>query len=336
MSKVELSRRGFLKGTLAATGAAMAGTAAHAGDIPEKWQQPKCSGWSWEKPAAKIAPEQIKKTVDTDVVVIGAGLAGFAAALAAAQEGAKVVLVEKTRGWSCRGGHITAFNSSLQKKMGIDIDAAEIVRRLVAWGQGRMDERLLWMFARKCGDCMDWAIDIAGKHDTNVTLWEGYYKGPTYTEFPVTHFFYNKNINLDYTYGNSEGIGNVALMPCFEEELKKAGVTLMYRTSAVQFLQDANKRVTGLIAGRPNNYTQINAAKGVIIATGCYGSNEEMRKAFAPYSLHADAQIYFPTKSNTGDAHIMAMQVGGVMQKNDNHAATVHFCLLYTSPSPRD
>ena len=95
MSKVELSRRGFLKGTLAATGAAMAGTAAHAGDIPEKWQQPKCSGWSWEKPAAKIAPEQIKKTVDTDVVVIGAGLAGFAAALAAAQEGAKVVLVEK-------------------------------------------------------------------------------------------------------------------------------------------------------------------------------------------------------------------------------------------------
>ena len=324
MSKVELSRRGFLKSTLAATGAAMAGTAAHAGDIPEKWQQPKCSGWSWEKPAPKIAPEQIKKTVNPDVVVIGAGLAGFAAALAAAQEGAKVVLVEKTRGWSCRGGHITAFNSSLQKKMGIDIDAAEIVRRLVAWGQGRMDERLLWMFARKCGDCMDWAIDIAGKHDTNVTLWEGYYKGPTYTEFPVTHFFYNKNINLDYTYGNSEGIGNVALMPCFEEELKKAGVTLMYRTPAVQFIQDANKRVTGLIAGRPNNYTQINAAKGVIIATGCYGSNEEMRKAFAPYSLHADAQIYFPTKSNTGDAHIMAMQAGGVMQKNDNHAATVH------------
>lgn len=60
MSKVELSRRGFLKSTLAATGAAMAGTAAHAGDIPEKWQQPKCSGWSWEKPAPKIAPEQIK------------------------------------------------------------------------------------------------------------------------------------------------------------------------------------------------------------------------------------------------------------------------------------
>ena len=84
MSKVELSRRGFLKSTLAATGAAMAGTAAHAGDIPEKWQQPKCSGWSWEKPAPKIAPEQIKKTVNTDVVVIGAGLAGFAAALAAA------------------------------------------------------------------------------------------------------------------------------------------------------------------------------------------------------------------------------------------------------------
>ena len=101
--------------------------------------------------------------------------------------------------------------------MGIDIDAAEIVRRLVAWGQGRMDERLLWMFARKCGDCMDWAIDIAGKHDTNVTLWEGYYKGPTYTEFPVTHFFYNKNINLDYTYGNSEGIAMSRSCPALKK-----------------------------------------------------------------------------------------------------------------------
>ncbi len=322
---IELSRRGFLKGSLATAGAAVASGAAFAGDIPEKWAAPKCSGWSWEKPLEKIPDNQIQKTIDTQVLVIGAGLAGFAAALSAAQEGAKVVLIEKTKGWSCRGGHITAFNSKLQQKMGINVDATEIVRRLVAWGQGRLDERLLWMFAEKSGDCMDWAIDIAAKHDTNVTMWEGYYKGPTYTEFPVTHFFYNKNINLSYTYGNSEGIGNVALMPCFEAELQKAGVEILYRMPAVQIIRGADGRVTGVIAGRrAGNYTRINASKGVIIATGCYGSNEEMRKAFAPYSLRADASIYFPTKSNTGDGHIMAMQIGGVMQKNDNHAATVH------------
>ena len=321
---VALSRRGFLKGTLATAGVALAG-ASHAGDIPAEWAKPKCSNWSWEKPMEKIPADQIKKTVDTDVVVIGAGLAGFSAALSAAEEGAKVVVVEKTRSWSARGGHITAFGSKVQKSMKVNVDVAEIVRRLIAWGQGRMDERLLWMFAKKCGACMDWAVDLAAKNDVKVTLWEGYYKGPTYTEFPVTHFFYNKDVSLDYTYGNSTGIGNVVLMPCFEKELKAKGVNIMYRTPAVQLIREKNNgRVTGLIVGRRGNYTRINAKKGVIIATGCYASNMEMRKCYSPYSLRVDAQIYYPTKSNTGDGHIMAMQIGGVMQKNDNHAATVH------------
>ena len=90
---VALSRRGFLKGTLATAGVALAG-ASHAGDIPAEWAKPKCSNWSWEKPMEKIPADQIKKTVDTDVVVIGAGLTGFSAALSAAEEGAKVVVVE--------------------------------------------------------------------------------------------------------------------------------------------------------------------------------------------------------------------------------------------------
>ena len=163
--------------------------------------------------------------------MIGAGLTGFSAALSAAEEGAKVVVVEKTRSWSARGGHITAFGSKVQKSMKVNVDAAEIVRRLIAWGQGRMDERLLWMFAKKCGACMDWAVDLAAKNDVKVTLWEGYYKGPTYTEFPVTHFFYNKDVSLDYTYGNSTGIGNVVLMPCFEKELKAKGVNMQLRSA---------------------------------------------------------------------------------------------------------
>ena len=200
-----LTRRNFFRIAGAASAAAAAAPAAIAGDIPEKWREPKCSGWSWEKPAAPIPAEQIKKTVETDVVVIGAGLAGVAAAIGAREEGAEVALIEKTKSWSARGGHITAFGSKTQKELGVKTDYAEIIRRLIFWGQGRMDERLLWMFARKSGACMDWAIDMCAKNDVKVTLWEGYYKGPNYTEFPVTHFFYNKDVSLDYTYGNSMG-----------------------------------------------------------------------------------------------------------------------------------
>lgn len=323
MSEIEMSRRGFIKGTLATAGVAAAG-GAFAGDVPAQWAAPKCTGWSWEKPMEKIPAGQIKKTIETDVAVIGAGLTGFAAALGAREEGADVVVVDKLRTWSARGGHITAIGTKLQDKLGVQVDAAEVVRRLIAWGQGRMDERLLWMFARKSGACFDWVADIAAKRGVGVSLWEGYYKGPTYTEYPVTHFFLDKNMSRDYTYGNSTGIGNVALMPALEAEIKERGIQLMYRTPAVQLIRGKDGRVTGLIAGRKGNYTRINAKKGVIIATGCYASNMEMRKRWSPYSLRVDAQIYFPAKSNTGDGHIMAMQVGGVMQRLEDHAATVH------------
>ncbi len=319
----KLSRRHLFQSAAAASAAVAA--PAFAGDIPEKWMAPKCTGWSWEQPAPAIPEAEIKETIETDVLVIGAGLAGAAAALAAREEGADVLLIEKTRSFGARGGHITGFGTKVQKELGVKIDYAEIVRRLISWGQGRMDERLLWMFARKSGACLDWAIDQCAKNDVKVTLWEGYYKGPTYTEYPVTHFFYNKDVSLDYTYGNSTGIGNVVLVPALLKEAEKKGVAIRYRTPAVQFIRpDQKGDVQGVIAGRKGNYIRILAKKGVIIASGCYGSNEEMRKRWAPYSLRVDAQIYFPTKSNTGDCHIMALQAGGAMQRLEDHAATVH------------
>ncbi len=320
----KLSRRNFFKVAGASTAIATASPLAFAGDMPEKWKEPKCSGWSWEKPVKPIADAQIKKTVETNVVVIGAGLAGVAAALAAREEGAEVALIEKTNSWGARGGHVTAFGTKVHKELGVKVDWAEIVRRLIAWGQGRMDERLLWMFAKKSGACMDWAIDKCAKNDVKVTLWEGYYKGPTYTEFPVTHFFYNKDVSLDYTYGNSTGIGNVVLVPAMLKEAEKLGVKTYFRMPAAQFVRNAKGDVEAVIAGRPGNYTRFVARKAVVIASGCYASNEEMRKCYSPYSLLADAQIYYPAKTNTGDCHIMAMQIGGAMQKVDNHAATVH------------
>ena len=180
------------------------------------------------------------------------------------------------------------------------------------------------MFARKSGACMDWAVDMCAKNDVKVTLWEGYYKGPTYTEFPVTHFFYNKDVSLDYTYGNSTGIGNVVLVPAMLKEAEKLGVKTFFRMPAVRFVKNAKGEVDTVIAGRKGNYTRFVARRGVVIASGCYASNEEMRKHWSPYSLRVDAQIYFPAKTNTGDCHIMAMQAGGAMQKLEDHAATVH------------
>ncbi|MCD8493142.1 MAG: FAD-binding protein [Geovibrio sp.] len=324
--KTKLSRRSFLKTGLA--GAAAAATAvsfpAIAAETKEGHPLPnECTQWSWEKPVKPIPDKQIKNTVTSDVVVIGAGLSGIAAALSAAEFGAKVQLMEKNSTWAARGGHITAFDSTVQKRMGIKNDYRQIIRDWIAWAQGRVDERLLWNFAEKAGACMDWAVGIGERYGLKVTMWEGYYKGPDYTEYPVTHFFHEENADLSYVYGNSTGIGNVTLVPALEKEAKSKGVVFNYGTPAVQILKDSSGKVTGLIAGKQGKYTKF-LAPSVIIATGDYASNNEMKKCFSPFSLKADAQIYFPNKCNTGDGLIMAMQAGGSMQRHEPHAAVIH------------
>ncbi|QIZ76285.1 FAD-dependent oxidoreductase [Ferrimonas lipolytica] len=321
------SRRSFLKGGAAAGAVAVAGVVpgvalASGGDVIG---HPAEEGhkWSWEQPVEPIPARHIKKEVDTDVLVIGAGLGGLSAAISARELGVKVDLIEKNKFPAFRGGHITAVDSSLQKKMGIENDSRQIIRELVYWAQGRVDEELIRTFFAKSGAAMDWAIDMGKKHDLDVTMWEGYYKGPDYTEQPVTHFFHEKGAELSYLYGNSKGIGNAALVPAMEKEARAQGVDIHYKTPSVQILRDEQGNTVGVIAGKKGKYTKFNTSK-VIIATGDYASNREMMQRYDPFALQADAQIYFPNKCNTGDGMIQAMQAGGAMQQHEPHAAVIH------------
>ena len=106
-----MSRRAFFG--LGATAAVAAGAAGLAGCAPAA--ETKDAGAQGGQMAAtgkatyewEIAPEpitDIASTVDTDILVIGAGLAGCACAAAAAEKGGKVTVVEKSSSWNGRGG----------------------------------------------------------------------------------------------------------------------------------------------------------------------------------------------------------------------------------------
>lgn len=325
-----VSRRSFIKGSaLGAAGLASAGyLVGCTGEQAPPSEGGADSGagkkWSWDTKPEAIPAAEIKKTVSADIVVVGAGLAGICASIGAAEEGAQVVVIDKNEISAARGGHITAFDSKVQKQLGVQNDYRQVIRRWIMWAQGRINEDLLWLFAHKSGACMDWVVDMVESRGLKVTMWEGYYKGPDYTEYPVTHIFYEDGADLSYVYGNSKGIGNVVLVPALENVAKEKGVQFDYKTPAVQLVREGTGAVTGVIAGSKGNYTQYNAGKGVIIATGDYASNDEMKECYAPYALNSDAQIYFPNKCNTGDGHIMAMQAGGVMQIAEPHAAVIH------------
>ena len=147
-----ISRRNFL------TGAAFAGVAAAgAGLVGCSPSQGGGEGTSGSEAAAtgearyewEIAPEpitDIAKTVDTDILVIGAGLAGCAMACSAAENGGKVTVVEKTSSWNGRGGGFGAINSRYMDELGIKVDKVNAKQHWIAQCASRANEDLIVKF----------------------------------------------------------------------------------------------------------------------------------------------------------------------------------------------
>ena len=325
------SRRDFLKFGALSTGAVALGAtgavthldAAESADLEKALAQPflKERGVAPSKNPAypntlpKVDPAQVKESVEADIIVIGAGLAGMCAAVSAAETGAKVIVLEKYKKPGARGGHITAFGSKFQEKHGItkDIPARQIAKELERWGQGRIDESLLRIFIEKSGACMDWLEDtLTPKGFQNGQWFEGC-KDPYYYEYPVTHIFRDKN-----------GIpGNGPMLDALVEIAKEKGAEVIFEARALKLIKEGAK-ATGVIAKTKTGYTLYTAKKGIILATGDYASNKDMVSYYSQTSSLADAQIYFPSKSNTGDGHMMAMDIGASMQRDANHAAVIH------------
>ena len=98
--------------------------------------------WTYHVPSSTIPEEDIKETFTTDVVVVGAGTSGKAAALSASQAGARVIQIDRHTTFRYSGGHIAAIDSRVQKKLGIKVDKDDVCLQLMRWAGNKPDQRL--------------------------------------------------------------------------------------------------------------------------------------------------------------------------------------------------
>jgi fumarate reductase flavoprotein subunit len=310
--KEKLGRRGFIKGAIASgVGTAASGTLALA---QKQAAAPACK-MSWEVAPPPIPPGEIKKTVTADVVVVGAGVSGVVTALSAAEGGAKVVVVEKMKKFSARGFDVAAVDSRLQKKMGIQIDVPTAIRALIKNCDKQVNEEFFWMFARYSGTVMDWMLDLIEPGGMYAKLSAARYQGPDYFEYPVTHHILGGPHEKEGAFSDAVEI--------FEKKAKEQGADFHYSTPAIRLLREGKGPVTGVIAGRAGSYTRFHATKGVVLATGDYGSNKEMLRYYCPLALYANLNVYTPPGGNVGDGHKMGLWAGAAMQKGI-HAPMIH------------
>ena len=321
----EISRRSFLKGAAAtAVSAALLGVTgskavmAHAeGEAPEAQET-----WYDAKYFAKPDPiTDIAETIETDVVVVGAGNGGLVAAASVVDLGAKLTLVEKNAMWITWAGEMGAYNTKLMKeKYGIEYteeEMLEISNEICRYAGYECDQRLinLWLF--NSGRTMDWFIDQMESKGVHMFL-ETDMKDCRFMNKPQTHTVYETFEELGPNY-----MGSQLANPKWVEIIEEKGGNIMWQHTAKQLVQDADGRVTGIIVqAKDGKYIQINAAKGVILSTGGYGGNPEMMDA-----LHyRDKDVICNNLGcgyALGDGIKMAMWAGADIDRN--HAGGVAF-----------
>jgi fumarate reductase flavoprotein subunit len=317
-----LSRRAFFKGSaLAAVGIAAGGLltgCSKKASVPESGQTEEVKA-KFEIPPAPISDKDIKETIATDIVVVGAGFAGLSAAVSAGQAGAKVVLLEKNPNPGFRGYDYAAINSKVQKSVGNELDPVKITREIMRYGGYRGDQRVVSLFVNHSGEANDWLVDMATQLGCTYDVWkveDMMTPNATLDTYPTMSFVLKPPAEAMSVMPKGTLPPTAGMAWVLVTQAKKAGVDIRFKTPAVQLIRpDGKGRVTGIIAkNEDGSYTKYNVSKGVILCAGDYGNEPEMLKKYIPSSKNIQG-IAYTGKGNTGDGHKMGLWIGAAMDE---------------------
>jgi fumarate reductase flavoprotein subunit len=226
------------------------------------------------------------QTYTADIVVIGAGASGTAAAWAAAEKGFKVVTLEKAAAVGGTGKFsegIFAVESKMQHDWNYALTKDEAFQKIMNYGHWRGNAKMVRAFVNKSADTIDWM-------QKNGVVFE-----KLFSNYP----------NGLYTWHIYKGRG-AGWINLFQQKYKEKGQTLLLNTWGTKLITD-NGRVTGVEAtNKAGDKITVNA-KATIIATGGFFANREMAKKYLRFP---DADGLAQT-GKTGDGIRMAWDVGG-------------------------
>ena len=200
-----------------------------------------------------------------DVVVVGSGGAGLAAAIQAHDLGASVVVVEKM---SVIGGNtnkasagMNAAETKFQKLKGI-VDSKDLFyKETLTGGKNKNNPELLRYFVENAPDAIDW-LDNNGIELSGITTTGG--------------------MSIDRTHRPASGaaVGGF-LISGLQKNINRRGIEVMLDTNVTEILTE-NHKVVGVKVSEEDGSVQTIKAKAVIIATGGFSANREMVEKYRP------------------------------------------------------
>ena len=247
-----------------------------------------------DKKALKKAARKLPKTSNYDVVVIGAGGAGFSAAITARNAGANVVLLEKMPAVGgnslISGAEMNAAKNWVQPKLGINDDSPELhAQDTFKGGDGKGDMKVINVMTHQALDAAKWCRDYLGVRfeDDNLFFFGGHSRKRAL--IPVGHT-------------GTEFIAK------FQAKADELGIPVITNMKAEELIKNKDGRVVGVKATMDGSEYTFNAKGGVVLATGGFGANPEMVKKYNPKIDERFKTTDAP--GSTGEALYMAERAG--------------------------
>lgn len=259
----------------------------------------------------EIGSDEINRTDQCDLLVIGGGISGVMAALKGAELGAKVVVLEKmSKGrntWESVGG----CGSRMQAETGNTVDPAQYVEEILRASYWRARPDVVWSFVNNSGEAIDFMQDSLDKAGREIKI---YNTTQPDTGYGIQVIQGEHKFSLPDDYHWTSWIYGPAVMDALASVIEQNdNIDLRLRTAGVQLVQDASGRVTGAIAKDGDGYYIVEAARGVVLCTGGYEANPAMMKAWTRSEDYAESSCWDPSTGPTGDGHMMGLQLGAQM-----------------------
>ena len=238
--------------------------------------------WLGKEP--DIDEAAITETVDTDILIVGAGNGGIFAAAYAAANGLNFRVIEQngnvqdTRHW------YGAIDSAAAKEAGEKpADRAKLLSEISRYASGKCDQRVV----------KTWINESAAMHDFMRSILEDKYgwtcdfTSGAEAAWPAENAEHNTDYLFpvqEHNYMASESASGKPRNELLLQYIQELGYDVDFKTSLAKLEKDSTGRITGIIAQstEDDHFIRYNANKGVLLACGGFPGNPYMMEQLDP------------------------------------------------------
>ena len=266
-------------------------------------QLPTGDETDWLGKEPDIDEAAITETIDTDIVIVGAGNGGMFAAAYAAANGLNFRVIEQNSAVQDTRHWYGAIDSAAAKEAGVPAtDKAKLLSEISRYASGKCDQRVV----------KTWINESAAMHDFMRGIledqfgWTCEFTSGAEAAWPAENAEHNTDYLYpvqEHNYRQSESESGLQRNEALQQYIEELGYRIDFKTSLAKLEKDADGRVTGIIAQstEDDHFIRYNANDGVLLACGGFPGNPYMMEQLDPLGTSVTtACSYSPSDNGYG------------------------------------